>query len=288
MYIFYILYKIHLPSCCAEWTCVVLGVVINIPLTDMMTRDGKSKTLSLDSLVSKLTGENKSIVLVIVEEFRKMKTEFLDTITERNQEVDSLKNDVKELRAKVSELEQCVDQADAYERLDTIIISGGSVPAFTNGENCSTILKDLIKNKLHLEISSSDINTAHRLGKKPTSQAVDKRNLIVKLCRRDIKRAIIQAARNNKDSNLFINESLTPLRRSIFYALRQIRKAHPNLIRGCATFDGKVHAYVKPSPTAPDQARNERIPINTRERLELLCRDYVKQPLENFLTTWSH
>ena len=154
-------------NCCAKWTCVVvLGVVINIPLTDMMTRDGKSKTLSLDSLVSKLTGENKSIVLVIVEEFRKMKTEFLDTITERNQEVDSLKNDVKELRAKVSELEQCVDQADAYERLDTIIVSGGSVPAFTNGENCSTILKVLIKKKLHLEISSSDINTAHRLGKK--------------------------------------------------------------------------------------------------------------------------
>ena len=186
---------------------VVLGVVINIPLTIMMTRDGKSKTISLDSLVSKLTGENKSIVLVIVEEFRKMKTEFLDTITERNQEVDSLKNDVKELRAKVSELEQCVDQADAYERLDTIIVSGGSVPAFTNGENCSTILKVLIKKKLHLEISSSDINTANRLGKNQLPKLPTRETCRpVKLCRPNIKRAIIQAARNNKDSNLSINE----------------------------------------------------------------------------------
>ena len=180
----------------------MLGVVIN-----MMTRESKSKLLSLDSHVFILTGENKSIVLVIVEEFRKIKIELLDTITERSREVDSLKIDVKELRAKVYELEQCVNQANAYERLDTIIVSGGSIPAFLNGENCSTFLKDLIKIKLHIEISSSDINTANRLGKNQLPKLPTRETCRpVKLCRPNIKRAIIQAARNNKDSNLSINE----------------------------------------------------------------------------------
>ena len=87
------------------------------------------------------------------------------------------------------------------------------------------------------------MNTAHRIGMKLDTQALDKRSIIVKHLR-DTKRQIISASRNDKAIGLFINENLTPLRRNIFYALRQIRRAHPSW--------------------------------KFQEKLEIFCRDFIK------------
>ena len=77
-----------------------------------------------------------------------------------------LRTEVTTLKSHVSKLEACVDDADAYGRRDIIIFSGNTIPLCNNGELCTNIGKEVVKNKLRIELPCSVISTAHRLGKK--------------------------------------------------------------------------------------------------------------------------
>ena len=261
------------------------------------TRLANVNNMSLDELSDKLSGDGKLIVSVMINRFDSMKKEFFDLLATKNREVEELRDELCVMKKKVSLLEGTIDDGNAYERRDTVIFSGSAVPVVSNGENCRDIVINLVKEKLRIELPISEINIAHRLGKKPISQAPDKRNIIVKLCRRDMKREIMVASRNSQYSSstapsgpsLFINESLTPKRQTILYALRQIKRAHPTIVVGCTSIDGRVYAYTKPPNLIQNsRERSVRHPINTHEDLTKFCRDYVKLPLETFLETWNH
>ena len=227
-------------------------------------------------------------------EFETMKEELLETISEKDQEILDLTNEVRSLKKKVSRLEDHLDEEDAYVRRETILFSGSSIPEVSNGEICSNVIRQIVKEKLKITLKDGDISTAHRLGKKPTSQVPDKRSIIVKLCRRDTKQEIFAAKRamtpGNSSSTLFINESLTARRRTILYALRQMKRAHPSIILGCSSYDGRVYAYTKPPVQASQSSpsRNVRHLINNHESLTEFCREHIKQPLDTFLDSWSH
>ena len=45
-----------------------------------------------------------------------------------------------------------MDDNDAYERGDTIIIAGDGILEISEGEICSIVVKNLIKEKLNMEI----------------------------------------------------------------------------------------------------------------------------------------
>ena len=68
---------------------------------------------------------------------------------------------VTSLKSKVSKLESSIDDADAYERRDTVIIAGSSIPNETAGEICTNLVTSIVEEKLKLQISPSDISTAH-------------------------------------------------------------------------------------------------------------------------------
>ena len=57
---------------------------------------------------------------------------------------------------------------------------------------------DLLKTGLRINVSSADISTVHRVGKKSINQQVDERNIIMKLCRRDLKGDVLRACRQLK------------------------------------------------------------------------------------------
>ena len=154
-----------------------------------------------------------------------------------------------------------------------MIFSGNSVPEASHGEICSNIIQKLVQDELKIKLKPEDISVAHRLGKKPINQVPDKRGIIVKLCRRETKRELLMAKRSlprTNSSSLFINESLTPKRNTILYALRQMKKAHPNIIAGCSSYDGRIYAYTKTTPdssafretTSSPATRNVRHLIN--------------------------
>ena len=102
------------------------------------------------------------------------------------------------------------------------------------------------------------ISTSHRTGPKPRSpQVEDKRNIIVKLCRRYLKGELLSACRKCKP-NFYINESLTPTRSAILYALRKAKRMSPGVVAGCNSENGRVYVYVKNRDAAGDVARNKK------------------------------
>ena len=179
-----------------------------------------------------------------------------------------------------------MDDQDAYERRDTVIVSGSSLPEVSPGENSREVALRVLKDKIKVELQPTEISTVHRLGRPPTTQTPDKRPFIIKLCRRDTKRELLRAAKEqNSTSPIYINESLTPKRSTILYTLRQVKKAHPSLVTGCTSIDGRVFAFTK--STSPG-GRNVRHLVNTHDGLVKFCHDFVKKPLDTFLAEWTH
>ena len=148
------------------------------------------------------------------------------------------------------------------------------------------LVQQLVKDHLSLEIQISDINTAHRLGTKRLNQTADKRHIIVKFCRRDVKRDVIMASKRQTNPRIYVNESLTPTGKSIYDALRKMKREHPTLVKGCSTIDGRVYAFTKPITPAPN-ARDQRHHITNIDSLKEFCRTFVKMPLDTFLQNWS-
>ena len=130
-------------------------------------------------------------------------------------------------------------------RRETIIFNGTAMPPSTPGEICNAVIRQVIKDKLKLQIQESDISVAHRAGKKPATQGPDRRGIQVRFCRRDIKRQLMMTKRDNSDpaNTSYTNESLTPKRRTILFRLRQMKKKFPALVKGCTSQDGRVYAF---------------------------------------------
>ena len=158
----------------------------------------------------------------------------------KDQELADLRTTVGTLESRITQLEDQLDDVNQYERRDTIIISGPDLPQETSGENATNVVVDTIKHALKVNISPSDINVAHRLGgnKKPNS----KKPMIVKLHSR-LKKDELMSTCVTVRPNIYINESLTPKRRSIFKTIWNIRKHNRNLFQQCYTRDGKI--YIK-------------------------------------------
>lgn len=236
---------------------------------------------------AKLSEGGKLIVDAINRHLLEMKQEFIEKLEEKNKLVEDLRIEVDTLKLKVSNMEEKLDDADAYERRDTLLFSGSDVPHGSDGENCANIVIDLVKDKLKLNLQRSDLSVCHRLGRKPVSQQPDKRNIVVKLCRRDLKADILYACRQVKP-NMYVNESLTPIRGTIMYVLRQMKKKFPDKVSGCSSLDGKVFAWVRPAGPAVAGSRNARWPINSLLKLQQFSTDVLNTPLTSFIETWPH
>ena len=257
------------------------------PPSSLNTRSTSSKTTnsiqqSGPSVISEnLTSDSKYIVSYIEDKFEKMQLEFNELLSSKNDEIDGLKTDVTQLNTRIRKLEDKLDEADAYQRRETVILSGKDIPAATPNENCNAVLMKLLQDKLDVNISENDVSTAHRLGRK-RENVPDHRSLIVKFCRRDVKHLTIMASKQKKNPRLYVSESLTPTRMMIFNALKKMKQQHPEIVKGFSTYDGKVFAYT--APVNPDH-RDIRHLVNSHETLIAFCREFIKAPLDLFLST---
>ena len=207
-----------------------------------------------------------------------------ETAARKTAENSLLKEELTKKTKKIAELEAQLDEQDQYVRRESLVFSGDSIPVCKPAENCIEIVSKLVAEKLgpDLKISPNDVSVAHRLGKKPAT-AVDRRNIIVRFCRRNLKYDIINNARKAKPSGLFINESLTPVRQRITSAIRAAKRKFPDVISGYNTVDGNIFLYIKPpNPQAPG-ARNTRMAVKTMQTLDDFCRRTFKHPVTHFL-----
>ena len=161
-------------------------------------------------------------------------------ISEKDQTISQMQSNITKLENRIEQLENQIDEVNQYERRDTVIISGPDLPPETPNENSAEVIIDSIKNNFHINMIPSDINVAHRLGSRNTQNTT--RAIIVKLHSRQKKTEIMNACITVKPQ-IYVNESLTPKRRSLFKKIWEIRKQHRNLFQQCFTQDGKI--YVK-------------------------------------------
>ena len=138
---------------------------------------------------------SRRITQEINNKFAQFKEEMVALLDSKDSKIASLEEEIASLKKNLAAVDERCDEADAYERRDTVIVSGGELPVPAEGENCSQVFCNTIKNKVGLTIKPSDISVAHRLGRKPASQSEDRRGIIVKLCRREVKHDLMKACK---------------------------------------------------------------------------------------------
>ena len=88
---------------------------------------------------------------------------------------------MKSLQVKTSKLHENIDENEAYERRDCLVVSGAALPSFSTGEICSNLVTNMVT---HYQ---AYINVSHQLGSKSTKKSTGKRPFIATLCRPDLK-----------------------------------------------------------------------------------------------------
>ena len=135
-------------------------------------------------------------------------------------------------------------------------------------------MQQLLRDHVKVNINANDISAAHRIGSKPKTQGPDKRGIIVKLCRRNIKSEIFSACKNHKPP-FYVNENLTPTRNKILYLLRNAKRMYPNRISSCKSFEGKVYVFIGRAGE-----RSRRLIVNSMERLDTILKEEIDTSLE--------
>lgn len=144
--------------------------------------------------------------------------------------IDSLVSENKQLTKKVADLERRVDDMEQYSRANAVEIQG--VPMKAN-EDVVSVVKEVGK-ALDLVISDSMIDACHRMGHRNGTNGAPP-GIIVKFVRRFDKERILQQRRVKRtlstrhmnlevDQPVYVNEALTPARRRLLAAARQLRK----------------------------------------------------------------
>ena len=180
-----------------------------------------------------------------------------------------------------------MDEKDVSDRSNAIIISGFNIPVAQPGENSSSVVRNILKDKLSINVSPVDIIKSFRIGKNsPHANIV--RNFHVKLSKQQLKNDSIATSRSVKPDQLFFNGSLSPIRNSIMYVLRKAKKDFPNIVSGCNSIYGSVYAWIKsPNHGAPG-ARDSKMRINDHNKLEYFCTEIIGSSVEIYILEWQH
>ena len=229
--------------------------------------------------IQALRTEMETSILSLREEFRK-------EIEVRDRKIEELEQRVSVLKLNTNALEDKIDENEAYERRDAVVISGTEVPAVVEGENPVQLVCGIIKDKVGVVLKPEDVSVAHRLGKKPINQTTDRRSIIAKFCRRDTKHDILKACRAVKPRNIYVNENLTPIRSTALYGIRNAKRKFPDRIAGYGTIDGRVYAWIKPLNPSVSNTRNTKMFINTRRRFGELCASVLRCGESELVDRW--
>ena len=274
----------------------VVSVSVRLLLSaySMFSSDIDDKLASLKNLKT-TSNDGKNIVLpflqvfqdflqLLTSKFDDFKTEMLSITKAKDDEILGLKQQVADKDKRISNLRDLLDVQDQYVRRESLIISGDSVPSSTTNEDCIAILCDLIPKKLGADIvlTPNDISVAHRLGPKPSS-GTDRRSIIARFCRRNVKYSILNKSRKAKRKDFYANESLTTTRQKIVKSIRRAKNEHPNIVSGYQTVDGSISVWVKPPNPEAEGATCSRVKVNTLEELEEFCMRNFQRSASNYM-----
>ena len=130
-----------------------------------------------------------------VADVKKVVDDMRQIVEAKDDRIDDLEQEVMTLRRRIMQKEDRSDEAEAYSRRDTVVVSGSDLPAAVDRESPIQVVCDTLKTRLNLDLRQCDISVAHRIGSRPPAATPDRRNIIIKLCRRETKRQIFETCR---------------------------------------------------------------------------------------------
>ena len=110
--------------------------------TNLTSKDGK---VIVPAVVRLFNDFQIRLTEFITDAFSNLRKDFENICEENNTKIQKLEEEVSKLRFQISKLDDKLDDNDAYERRDTLVISGSSVPTSTKMENCAQVACDLAK-----------------------------------------------------------------------------------------------------------------------------------------------
>ena len=166
------------------------------------------KALQNDSVIPTLTK-------MLTSGLENQVAELKDLILEKDQMINQLKDDVKQLEVKCDGLEQ-------YSRRNSLRIYGIDEK---EGESPAEIVLDLVNKDMDLNIEPAALDRVHRVGKR--QEARGSRPLLVKFSTyRDRDRVYRAKARlkERKLGHIYVNEDLTRTPTQLLYQVRQLQR----------------------------------------------------------------
>ena len=157
-------------------------------------------TLSDLTKLTPTTKDGKALVLALITFLQgfeqRMTTMFTSAITERDEKIDVLTEQLKNAKDRLNKLEERIENNDSYERRDTLVLSGSKIlapPTPAKDENIVQLSRNLIRENLGVSVPENEISVTHRLSSRDGRS--DQRSVIIKFCRRNMKVDILNAAR---------------------------------------------------------------------------------------------
>lgn len=246
---------------------------------DQLSAEGKKLLDHISNEFAQMKNHFTELSAKNEKDLRDLKKYFTDLVAKKDEKISELEEKIVSFQKSERKFEQALDDANQYERKDSVILSGPSLPDFSPNEDTHAVVRNLLETNLKLKISNQDICITHRLGS--LKAGANRRNIYVKFVRRDVKREVIMKSKQNKQAkNFYANESLTPVRMEMFRALRGMKKKVPHLVKGCTTVEGKVFAF---TPPVAGGSRDQKHWIRDMQELREFCRDHVKEALDSFL-----
>jgi uncharacterized coiled-coil protein SlyX len=181
----------------------------------------------------------ESVCGPILEEIRELKDKLAEKdalIETLSNEVGELRTECEELRSKYTDLESKSDDLEQYSRRNSLRICG--VPE-TKDENCLQIVLDLANKNLQLSppLTPQDIDRTHRTGKHRAGKI---RNILVKFVSYSTRHRMMEQRLDLMTNTppVYINEDLTQSRSKLLAEARQARR--DKLISKCWSSDGRI------------------------------------------------
>lgn len=227
-----------------------------------------SSTFAKNANYDKLSEEGRLILDIIIEEYRGTMNEILSRIDEREEKITELQSEVSALRKGMSSLRERLDDVEADQRRDTIVLSGDGLPPATVGEDSTGVACDTIRSKVNFNLKRDHVISAHRIGKKSPVQGPDRRKLLVKLSHHEDMQELMSACRTVKPAGFYVSDNLTQSRSEILYALRRAKFRFRSKVSACGSLNGRVYVWIKHENPS---MRNSKVFINSKQMLEDWC-----------------
>ena len=138
-----------------------------------------------------------------------MKTEIHQIFQQNTDRIQRSEDEVRSLNNNSKNLEEKADESEEYSTRDTINLSDDVLYVWSTTANCTQVAMDKLENKLKVTINPGDMSIALRFEKKLANNP-ERPQILVKICRRDLKADLIGPVKTVKPSNFYTSESIIP------------------------------------------------------------------------------